>query len=444
VTAVPLPNPQVPGFNFPESEATILGWITAAGAGTAAAGAATQSMQLHAWGLWTALTMETSQVDAGQKMRVFETWYTPQEVSDIPTLAQAAPAPRHRAALESFRQFRHGIEAGSAAAQNAGGTEAVFGYVKFDPTAAAHVVAEQLLSTSALDQLVLGGAQSIPPFPTTAVTLKAAFQVIPAQSLVQGRYYRLNVWTGPPQTPQPFGPTQWPAVVWIDVKGGGSGAGQVDAEASADGSSRTDATTYPVSSMINHRLSALEAQEFDASQPGAGSSAGDYAVLVAMHVAGREISRWTWQTFWWTPTPDDPQAPSSRAAAALRPAQLAGAARNYAMALGYGMESPAQPNVGGQNSGNSVYAFNPYLEARFGPENLPDSVAGRDPEGRPAANNVGVACNCMSCHIRANYNPGALATAPKYSGARYTDLADPQFAGTLQVDLLWSLPELAK
>jgi len=49
----------------------------------------------------------------------------------------------------------------------------------------------------------------------------------------------------------------------------------------------------------------------------------------------------------------------------------------------------------------------------------------------------------MSCHIRANYNPNNLATAPRYSGARYTDLNDPQFAGTLQVDLLWSLPEIA-
>jgi hypothetical protein len=218
----------------------------------------------------------------------------------------------------------------------------------------------------------------------------------------------------------------------------------VDTVASADGSSRTDATTYPVSSMINHRLSALEAQEFNASQPGASANAGDFAVLVAMHVAGREISRWTWQTFWWTPTPDDPQFPSSGATAALRPSQLTGAARNYAMALGYNMESPGQPSVGGQNAGNAIYVFNPYLEARFGPENLPDSLAGRDPEGRPAANNVGVECNCMSCHIRASYNPGALTTAPKYSGARYTDLADPQFAGTLQVDLLWSLPELAR
>jgi hypothetical protein len=196
--------------------------------------------------------------------------------------------------------------------------------------------------------------------------------------------------------------------------------------------------------MINHRLTALEAAQFNATQPSAGAAAGDYAVLVAMHVAGREIARWTWQTFWWSPTPDNPQLPSSQAIAALRPAQLTGAARNYAMALGYDMTTPGQPNTGGQNAGNAVYAYNPYLEARFGPANLPDSEPGSDPNGQPSANSSGVNCNCMSCHIRANYNPNNLATAPRYSGARYTDLNDTQFAGTLQVDLLWSLPEIAK
>jgi hypothetical protein len=108
------------------------------------------------------------------------------------------------------------------------------------------------------------------------------------------------------------------------------------------------------------------------------------------------------------------------------------------------MMIPGQPNVGGQNVGSSIYAYNPYLEARFGPANLPNSQSGSGPDGQPASNNVGVNCNCMSCHVRANYNPGLLNSVPKYSGARYTSLDDLQFTGTLQVDLLWSLPEIAK
>ena len=31
-----------------------------------------------------------------------------------------------------------------------------------------------------------------------------------------------------------------------------------------------------------------------------GFAPGDFAILVAMHVATREVPNWTWQTFWWT------------------------------------------------------------------------------------------------------------------------------------------------
>jgi hypothetical protein len=448
ITAVPLPNPQITGFNFPESEATILTWAYDLGNNTPGAAAAFTNLHLHGWGLWAALTMQTSQLDNRMPLRVFETWYTPQEVDQIPigsSPASLTSLPRQRSTLRNFVQFEHGLEPRpQPQAPASDGNETVFGYVKFDPTAAAHLVKENLLSAATLNQLMQGGAQQIPVFPKTALTLKSAFQIITAQALVEGRYYRLNVWTGPPQTPQAWGPAQWPGVVWIDIAGGGSGAGQVDMVASADGSSRTSATTYPVSDMIFHRLSALEAQEFNQGQPGQNAAAGDYAVLVAMHVAGREIARWTWQTFWWTPTPDNPRYPSSTEIAALRPAMLSGATRMYAMSLGYDMITPGQPNVGGENAGLGLYAYNPYLEARFGPSNLPDSLPGTDPFGRPAANNVGTACNCMSCHMRANYNPGKLATAPRYSGSRYTSMDDPQFNGTLQVDLLWSIQELAK
>ncbi len=453
LTAVALPDPGVPGFHFPESEATILTWVNDLGSGSPGAAAASDNITRHGWGLWTALTLETAQVDNGERLRVFETWYTPQEIDPQPgPTGQSVPArsinisaARHRAPLGNFVQFEHGLDPRDRdLLAQPSGSETVFGYVKFDPTAAAHVAAQQLLSTVSLNKLLMGGAQGIPAFPSTALTLKSAFQIISSRKLVDGRYYRLNVWSGPPATPQAWAPYQWPGVVWIDVKGGGSGSGQIDTLASTDGGSRTDQTTYPVSSMINHRISAMEALQFNRSQPGSDIEPGDYAVLVAMHVAGREIARWTWQTFWWSPTPDDPQAPSSEATAAARPAQLQGAPRNYAMSIGYDMTTPGQPNTGGQNAGAAYFTYNPYLEARFGVANLPDSMPGNDPSGRPSANNVGVNCNCMSCHVRANYNPNNLATAPRYAGARYTDMNDPQFAGTLQVDFLWSLPEIAQ
>ena len=114
------------------------------------------------------------------------------------------------------------------------------------------------------------------------------------------------------------------------------------------------------------------------------------------------------------------------------------------MALAYSLLTPDQPYVGGENSGAAVYAYNPWIEARFTPADLPDSLPGNAPDGQPAANSFGVQTNCMSCHARATYNPLKLATAPRFSGARYVDLIDPQFVGTLQVDFLWSLARHAK
>jgi hypothetical protein len=264
---------------------------------------------------------------------------------------------------------------------------------------------------------------------------------------VGGRYYRLPVWPGPPPTPEEWGSAKWQGWIWIDVQGGGQGAGAIDTKGAIDGSSRTDATTYPVSNFINFKMTAQDAASANESIKAMGGktvvATGDYSVLLAMHVAGREITRWTWETFWWTPTPDDPHLPSTKEIAKLRPAQLQGAPRNYAMSLAFNMVAPTQPYVGGKNAGESVYAYNPWLEAGFGPQDLPDSIPGIS-NGKKSGNNYGVQTNCMSCHGAANYTSADVSKAPAYSGDRYIDLNDARFAGTLKADFLWSIPGNAK
>ena len=445
----PVSNPGIAGFVFPESEATLTGWITAMSrsGGTADGQAAFEKIHLHGWGLWAEVTNEAAQSFEGQRLRVFETWPTPEDLASRPDLQSVAALgrqPRRRALLHSLAQL-DGRLAGTPAASGLSGNpiDRVVGYVKLDPTAADHILKQGLFKTAALDALLQGGAQQIPAFPATALAAKSVFQIVRAADLVGGRYYGLKAWPGPPATVQECGPAQWPGGVWIDVLDGGSGHGAVDDAFQADGSTRTDETTYPLASLIHYRLSAGDATALNQDKPGTNASAGDYAILVAMHIAGREIARWTWQTFWWTPAPDDPPAPSSAAIANLRPPQLLGATRHYAMALAYTMLTPDQPYVGGENSGAAVYAYNPWIEAAFRPADLPDSRAGFDPNGRPAANNYGIQTNCMSCHAQANYNPNKLATAPRLTGARYVDLIDPQFVGTLQVDFLWSIPHHA-
>lgn len=444
-----MPDPGIPGYHFPESEATLLGWIaTTNSADVNESVAATEKINLHGWGLWTALTMETSQYFEGQRLRVFETWPTPDEISSHPewrNIAALSQRQRHRAPLRRLAQFQGASHGGTPVAGSVeeGAVGRIVGFVKFDPTAADHILAQNLLNADTLDSLLQGGAQQIPVFPSTALAIKSVFQIIKASDLVGGRYYGLKTWPGPPDSLQSWAPARWPGCVWIDLFGGGSGRGAVDQQAQADGSTRTDDTTYPLSSLINYRLSASDAVALNLEKPGTDARAGDYAILVAMHISGRELARWTWQTYWWTPTPDTPLAPSSTVIASLRPVQLRGAARNYAMALAYTMLAPDQPYVGGENTGPTVYAYNPWIEARFGPIDLPDSRPGYDPLGRPASNNYGVQTNCMSCHAQATYNPNKRITAPRFTGARYVDLIDPQYVGTLQVDFLWSIPRNA-
>jgi hypothetical protein len=343
---------------------------------------------------------------------VFETWLTADELAaDSVSLATVSAArTRRRAALRPLNQLRVRPEERDApesidAADDPNPINRVMGFVKFDPVAAEHITRQRLLSTAALDMLLEGGAQQVPPFPANALVAKPVFQVIKTSELIDGRYYALKVWPGPPAVPQAFPPAQWPGCVWLDVLGDGDGRGAIDEFPASDGSSRTDATTYPLASIIHYRLSAADAAGLNQAKPTTGASAGDIAILVAMHLAGREIARWTWHTFWWTPAADTPPEPSSLSIASRRPAQLRGAARNYAMALAYTLFAPDQPYVGGENSGAPVYAYNPWIEARFGPAELPDSRPLTDATGRTTANNTGVQTNCLSCHARANYNP---------------------------------------
>ena len=446
--AVPLPNPQIPGFTFPEAEATLLNWITASS--QANGQDARKSIYLHGWGIWTALTSETDQVIDGQKARVFETWYGPEDLSPktARTMADAVARPRLRTRPKALRQFRHGNRPQpNAQAATAGGVEQVAGFVKYDPSAASHIVSQGLLSVQTLNSFLANGANAIPPFERTSVSLKPAFQVLSQGSLKNGRYYPLPAWPGPPPDAVPFPSSKWNSIAWIDIQGGGGGTGAVDTTAGAnpDGSTRTDATTYPVSSLINYQLNAAEAAAWNSNPPGIGNpnaAAGDYVVLLGMHVTSKEITRWTWQTFWWTPSPNVALAPSSSEIVAARPAQLTAAPRNYAMAVAYSMKSPAQPFVGGSNVGDSVYAFNPWLEAGFGPNDLPSSKPGIY-QGKPVPNNVGVQTNCMSCHATATYST-AGSTGQFYTGDQYISLEDPRFPGLLTVDFLWSLPDNAQ
>ncbi|MEA2162039.1 MAG: hypothetical protein QOK37_166 [Thermoanaerobaculia bacterium] len=446
---VPMPDPHITGYMFPEPEPTIIGWTNTNNQ---------KAINLHAWGIWTALTQETNEVFAGQKLRVFETWPDVDDLISTPPatgMTALAQKPRLAHRLKKPRQFEHGGGAAALGLTANGGESTVLAFVKYDPTGGDHIVKNNLFSSTNLSAMLTAGKQAIPDFPNPSLALKPVFQTLSGSTVGGGRYYQLSTWPGSPQLTYnssdklyhsiPFPQKLWKQCVWIDVqaKGKGTGTGGVDTTCTADGSSRTPANTYGVDDFIRFQLTAAEAAAENAQGQSPPAKAGDYAVLVAMHVTSREITRWTWETFWWVPNPDKPTAPSSPAIAADRPPQLQGAPRNYAHCTAYDMENPATPLIGGNNNGDSIYCFNPYLEAPFTPSVLPKSIPGYTMfQGKKVqtANNVGAQTNCMSCHGQANW---PVVNPAPYTGDQYIAMNAPQFKGVLKTDFLWSIPDNA-
>jgi hypothetical protein len=167
------------------------------------------------------------------------------------------------------------------------------------------------------------------------------------------------------------------------------------------------------------------------SVQGVTASAGDLALLVAMHVATKEISNWTWQTFYWAPDPSNPYSPSSTLAYSNKPAQLSAAASHYAVSVAYLMVTPNQPLIGGTNKNvNAMIGYNPYLEAGF------DSTTFGFKNKLNPNFKFGVQTNCMSCHALA-----IVENAAQYSADQYIGLHDLYYLGRVKLDFAWSIQQ---
>jgi hypothetical protein len=457
---VELPDPKIAGFQFPEPSKTVEGWADSNDV---------DAMAKHAWGLWTALTMDSGQSFEGEPLRVFETWYTLDDLEDaVPLESASRRAPRPLGELEQLARGREkkggagpqsttplsNASPGPTLRQQTGERE-LAGFIKFNPPAADHIARNGLISSPRLMELVDSGETKIAPFPNTAVSIKAIYSYYATTESGPARadagnpaapYALFPVWSGPTNPPAPSPSQSWKSCVWIDLLDttDGPATSEVDTKCDPSGSSRTPATTYGLGRFIHFTVTAPEvAAQSAPSARSVGSevNVGDVVVLAGMHVTTRETEGWTWETFFWTPAPDDPPTPSSRVFASDRPDQLTGAPRGYASCAILSMQLPAQPLTGGATDGESVYCYNPYLEAQFTPKILPDSRPGRF-EGRTVRNDVGSETNCMACHAQANFAPQGK-TGPSYTADRYVDLASPDFAGLLQTDFLWSLPDTA-
>jgi hypothetical protein len=149
---------------------------------------------------------------------------------------------------------------------------------------------------------------------------------------------------------------------------------------------------------------------------------GNYALLMAMHVTGKEINVWTWQTFWWSPNPQDPINGMDR------PASIASPWNNYNMNTAYYMVSPP----GKLQSGTPLISFNPYLETNL-IGTLSSEVGSKD-----TITWYGAFSNCMSCHRMAAWEQST------YIPNGNIDPANPVlFSNNTKTDFLWSIPTRA-
>jgi hypothetical protein len=271
------------------------------------------------------------------------------------------------------------------------------GFVKFDPTAATHITSNKLRSQQTLDGLVVPGKISnVPDFPSTATSLKVGTLPVQGDPNNPG-FSKLSVWPGPPAVPAGFGPDKWNTFVWIDLNPNNPSTGDGSVGHGTD--VRKPGNTYSINDFINFK-----------------DGNGVTRIVVGMHMTTREIVRWTWQTFWWTPDAAKPPAPSSSKIADSRPPQLLtmGASAHYAVALAYSMRTA---------KGDTVFGYNPYLEASCDASVLSGSFP------------FGVQTNCMSCHANATH-PGF---PDAYVGDENVDIAGPQFLGQVRLDFLYSL-----
>lgn len=431
--AVPMKDPGIAGYIFPEDSNKIKGWLDTDDI---------EKMALHGWGLWTALTAKSGEYVNNEKLRVFETWLNPEDVYNIyhqqeqNDKFQVVHLQRGRGNLRQPNQFTHsGLRSKSEA-----NASHVTAFVKYNPAAADYIAQHSLLDTVQLKK-IMNGTTDIKKiqFPINSVALKPTFYVLSDMFNVSDNLYAIPSWPGPPSTPQPYGPDKIEPKGWKDKI--------VYINTTPGFVKQSD--TFSVTDFINFKLDSAQATFManeligKSADEGSKPKTGDYAVLVGMHVTSRELTRWTWQTFWWSKDPDNAQSPSSTAIVNSRPNQLQGAPRHYAMSIAYSMVLPVQPNNGGSSEGSAVYSYNPYLEAGFSSSTFGGAAIINAGKPNEIQNTVGIQTNCMTCHSRAGYPTGS-----PYMADQYFPLRDSVFRvngkKNIAIDFLWSILANAK
>ncbi|SDO64892.1 hypothetical protein [Afipia sp. GAS231] len=422
-----VPEPiKLPSSQFP-TPSSVLDAAVAAGD--------TNTLRQHAWTLWSGLTADSTQSFQGKVLPIWETWLSEQEAFAPPVqIASAGQRPRILLPLTRPRQFEHGAARTvrpMAAGPNPSPAVTLLAGVKMNPDAVSFLrqphetpaASGQTYSyTSKSDFIRLNDAFSqantsvadrkIIDFPAAATNLKIVFLTVHATGLTP-----IPVWAGVNESSIPDGPTPdtWKNCVAVDPTNSRTGTASVTCNAL-----QIQAPIVPINSFYWVQLDAAQADEINklSNLTGAAAlAAGDYQVLVAMHVTTKEIANWTWATFYWENGQDPPNASPGSLSDMPDANHVKGPYRNYAMCVSDAAVTPST-----DRSGKPIVCFNPYLET---------------------AQADGIDSNCMSCHASARMP--ISSTAPNLYPLTYLpngwfDLSDQSiFGGLTKTDFVWAI-----
>jgi hypothetical protein len=431
--AVDMPTTLANGDAFPTDSTVINGWLSDA---SVVDGVETNPNVIgHAWGLWQALTEITDQQYDGRNLRRFETWYTPQ---DVMRAASQNTSLEDMKRTDGELQFRNKFRFGHDASLEPDAGD-ISGKVKYSPGMAQKALEENYFDTLVLQSKIVPGEINTVSFESKDVMLKPVYRVLTDLNKVEGKNdtYYFHLWGGKQDGGKPD--SAFSKVINVAVNPQDP---NIDNE-----------TTYSIEAFIYHKMSESEAYTYNhSSKEGQEFSdtarVGDPVILLGMHVSTRETQRWTWQSFYWTESPDSPVFPSSDIIAAERKKlqrSLTPSADHYAVSIGYSMMSPALPYTGPpvdiMNAGVSpVYALNPYIEGTFDTSVFPNQTQlyTGDYKIQFYPGNVdGITSNCMSCHSQAYYS--GSGSPVNFLADQYVNRNAPWFKGAVQLDFAWSL-----
>lgn len=439
-----------PVRTYPAAPVVIQGWINRGDM---------KAIRKHGWDIWQSITAATKDGEP-----TWQTWYSGQEVFQDGASPTAAARPKRRGLpLERPRQTTHHLRmvrlagGGSPPVDTA---ERVFGFNRFTKPTADYIWRNRLNDSRRLaDTLVRLQYNKVPLASIQVLTskdsvdvssfvIKCVFQFIAKDTVTAIPYwdgYDSQHSTDSLHPP----PRMWRQAVAVDPTGKHKPGDSVFMAFNKEQPQWLK--VVPLSafySKVVTKEDSINLTQFGAENGDdlgfnsdtslaavqAAARPGNYGLLMAMHVTGKEIVNWTWQSFWWTPNP------TGTPYGADRPATIPAPWSNYNMTIAYSMLT---------TTGQPLVAFNPYLET---------SLAGNVPVTRDSTTPwTGVITNCMSCHRRAAVayttyprRGTTIVTQPPYGPAAQVNPGDslvfiqPTANGgssvvTLKTDFLWSV-----